>query len=91
VQAGPSLSYLIQSSALQYNSTRDAYFSNSQVFNKWLLSLHGGIGFNFTKSSRPLFSLGYNFSFSTSSTTKAVFGSQHLVSSQLYINIPLKK
>jgi Outer membrane protein beta-barrel domain len=90
-EGGPTVSYLISSNALIYNSNSGTYFTNAAVFNKLLLSFNAGAGINLAQSKKIPFSVGYQFGYSTSSATKTAFGKQHFVNSLLYVKIPFKK
>jgi hypothetical protein len=74
-----------------YNSNTSAYFTSTEVFNKWLLSFNVGAGINLSQKTKFPFSIGYHFNYGIGSVTKKSFGKQHLVSSLLYLKIPLKK
>ena len=90
-EGGPSLAFLLKSNALVYNGNSAAYFTNSAVFNKLLLSFNAGAGIYLAqKTKRPL-SIGWQFKYSISSAAKESFGKQHLVNSLLYLKIPFKK
>jgi Outer membrane protein beta-barrel domain len=86
---GLSAGYLLGSNALVYRYDLPAYFTTSQVFNKLMLSLHTGIGYT-NRVGYP-FSVGLRFSYGASTFVKKSINDQHLVSSQLFIGIPLKK
>jgi hypothetical protein len=90
-EGGPTVSCLISSNALVYNSNSRAYFTDRVVFKKLLLSFTAGAGINLAQNKKLPFSVGYQFGYSASSATKKVFGKQHFVNSMLYIKIPFKK
>lgn len=91
LEAGPSLSYLLQSNALLFNNTGNAWYNSRSSFNKWLFGINGGLAYSFAKSKRLPVTAGLRYSFSVSSATKKTFGNQHISSPQLYLHIPLKK
>jgi hypothetical protein len=91
IEAGPSLAFLIQSNALVYNSNSAAYFTDRAIFNKLLLSFNTGAGIDLAQKTKLPFSIGYHFNYGISSVTKKSFGKQHLVSSLVYLKIPIKK
>lgn len=90
-EAGPTVSYLIYSNAMIYNSSRSVYFTDNDLFSKFLLSFNAGAGINLAPKSKMPFSIGYQFKYGVGSIVKTTFGKQHLVTSVVYLKIPLKK
>ncbi len=86
---GISAGYLLGSNALVYNSSPQLYLSSPEAFNKLLFSLHTGI--SYTSQKRYPVSAGLRLSYGANSFIKKTINDQHLVSSQLFLNIPLKR
>jgi hypothetical protein len=91
IQAGPSVAFLLHSNALVYNSNSAAYFTDRAIFNKLLFSFNAGAGIDLAQKTKLPFSIGYHFNYGIGSVTKKSFGKQHLLSSLVYLKIPLKK
>ena len=91
IEAGPSVAFLLHSNALVYNSNSAAYFTDRAIFNKLLLSFNTGAGIDLAQKTKLPFSIGYHFNYGISSVTKKSFDKQHLVSSLVYLKIPIKK
>jgi Outer membrane protein beta-barrel domain len=89
-EAGPVLSYLMQSGALVYGSNA-VFINHKNVFNKAGLSISAGAGADLAKHSGVPFSIGFRFNYGFGSATKEPFAPQHLQSSLLYIKIPFRK
>jgi Outer membrane protein beta-barrel domain len=94
---GVTAGFLLQSNALVFVNSPEGYVPGNQVikvtgkgaFNKFTVSLHTGIGF-YHHTGLP-FSAGLRLSYGAIPFTKKYIGNQHLLSSVLFVNIPLKK
>jgi hypothetical protein len=91
LEAGPTISYLLQSNALVYNASSSSYITDEGIFNRLLLSANAGVGINIFKKSKLPFSVGYQFKYTAVSVVKNSFGKQHFVNSLFYLKVPLKK
>jgi len=91
VEAGPTVSWLMNSNALIYNNNTATYFSSDNMFNKLLFSLKAGAGFDIAKRSKIPFSIGYQFKYSINSVIKTNLAKQHFINSLIYVKVPLKK
>ena len=91
LEAGTTVSYLINSNALVYNSSASSYITDDAIFNRLLLSAQGGLGINILQKSKLPLSIGYQFKYGIASVVKKSFGKQHFVNSMLYLKVPLKK
>jgi Outer membrane protein beta-barrel domain len=89
ILGGVTAAYLLGSNALVYKPSPPAYISSSEAYNKLLLSMHTGI--SYTNNKGYPFSAGIRFSYGANSFVKKSINNQHLVSSQLFLNIPFKK
>jgi len=91
IEAGPSLTYLLRSNAVVYSPGTKAYVTDKNIFNKFGVSLNGGMVINFAQNSTLPFSIGYQFKYGVGSVVKTSFGKQHFINSFLYLKIPFKK
>lgn len=91
IEAGPSVAYLLNSNAMVYKANQGLYITDNAIFNRLLLSMSIGAGFNLAEKSRFPFTIGYQFKYSMSSVIKDPFGKQHIMNSLLYLRVPLKK
>ncbi|MEP6674542.1 MAG: porin family protein [Ferruginibacter sp.] len=91
IEAGPSVSYLIKSNALVYNSGAGFYFTRKDIYNNLMLSLNAGAGIDIGHQSKFPFSLGLRFNYGISSVIKTVYDKKYLSGTLLYIKIPFKK
>jgi hypothetical protein len=91
LEAGPSITYLLQSNALVYSSRSQAYVTDKDIFNKLGISFNGGATIDLARRSTFPFSIGYRFKYSMGSVVKTSFGKQHFINSFLYLKIPFKK
>ncbi len=91
LEAGPGISYLLNSNLLLYSSSRSAWFSSPEAYSKLLLSFTAGAAVDLNRDKAFPFRMGYRFSYYTSSLTKPGFGNQHPQSSMLYFSVPVKK
>jgi Outer membrane protein beta-barrel domain len=89
ILGGLSAGYLLGSNALVYKNNPPVYLTSKDAFNKLLLSMHTGISYQ--SQGRLPFSAGLRFSYSATSFVKKDINDQHLLSSVLFLNIPLKK
>ena len=91
VKTGPSVAYLLNSNAMVYKANQRLYFTDDAIFNRLLLSMSIGAGFNLAEKSKFPFTIGYQFKYSIGSIIKDPFGKQHIMNSLFYLIAPLKK
>jgi hypothetical protein len=90
-EAGSTLSYLLSTNALVYNSATAIYVNSPSAFNKLNTSVNAGAGMHLAQHSKIPFSIGYRFGYSISTITRLGFSDQHIISHLLNVRIPLKK
>jgi Outer membrane protein beta-barrel domain len=97
ILGGIAAGFLLQSNALVFVNNPEGYVPGNEVikvtgkgaFNKFTVSLHTGIGF-YHQKGLP-FSAGLRLNYGAIPFTKKYISNQHLLSSVLFVNIPLKK
>jgi len=91
LEAGTTISYLVNSNALVYNNNSSSYITDAAIFNHLLLSANAGAGITVLQKSKFPFNIGYQFKYGIGSVVKPSFGKQHFVNSLFYLKVPFKK
>jgi hypothetical protein len=86
---GISAGYLLSSNALVFRGSPPSYLYSNNAYNRLLFSLHSGISYHNSKGYP--FSTGVRMGYGINSFIKKEVNNQHLVSTQLFFNIPFKK